>query len=218
MLSINEVINVINNITDLNTIKLVIIYLKSTFFSFQDVIYEQTCGVAIGSPFSPIVANIFMEDFEAKSISSTPFLPKIWKRYVDNTFIIWPNGREKLDIFKNHFSNQSKFIKFTLEIEVHDNIPFLDVLITNKENGSILHQVFRKKTYIEQYLYSNSHHHATQKFDVLNTLATRALRIYDDIHISGENVHLLEVFISNGNKIHQRLKAFQKVEKGKKNG
>ena len=35
--------------------------LKSTYFSFQGKYYEQVEGVAMGSPVSPIVANLYME-------------------------------------------------------------------------------------------------------------------------------------------------------------
>ena len=42
--------------------------LKSTYFSYQGQHYQQLEGAAMGSPISPIVANLFMEDFEQKAI------------------------------------------------------------------------------------------------------------------------------------------------------
>ncbi len=51
----------------------------------------------MGSPLSPIVANIFMEDFEARALSSARLLPRLWKRCVDDTNVIWPHGPEELD-------------------------------------------------------------------------------------------------------------------------
>ena len=36
--------------------------LKSTFFTFQCKYYEQVKGAAMGSPLSPVVANLFMEN------------------------------------------------------------------------------------------------------------------------------------------------------------
>ena len=35
--------------------------LKSTYFSFQGQFFEQVEGAAMGSPVSPIVANLYME-------------------------------------------------------------------------------------------------------------------------------------------------------------
>ena len=40
--------------------------LKNTYFSFQGQFYEQVEGAAMGSPVSPIVANLYMEYLEQK--------------------------------------------------------------------------------------------------------------------------------------------------------
>ena len=41
--------------------------LKSTCFVFKGQYYEQLEGAAMGSPLSPIIANIYMEEFEIKA-------------------------------------------------------------------------------------------------------------------------------------------------------
>ena len=46
--------------------------LKNTYFSFQGQFCEQVEGVAMGSPVSPIVANLYMEYFEQKAVSTAP--------------------------------------------------------------------------------------------------------------------------------------------------
>ena len=75
--------------------------LRSTYFQFENQFYEQTDGAAMGSPLSPIVANLFMEHIEEKDITSSPFKPHLWTRnsYVDNTFVIWPHGPVLLQRF-----------------------------------------------------------------------------------------------------------------------
>ena len=62
--------------------------LRSTYFTFQDRLYEQQEGATMGSPTSPIVANLFMEDFEKKAIESSPHPSCFWRRFVDDTFTI----------------------------------------------------------------------------------------------------------------------------------
>lgn len=57
-----------------------------------------------------------------------------------------------------------------MELEEHNSIPFLDVLVIRKEDGTLGHQVFRKKTHTENYLHAEYYHHPAQKFGVLNTL------------------------------------------------
>lgn len=117
------------------------------FLCFEGVFHEQTCGVAMGSPLSPIVANLFMEDFESKALSSTLFKPKLWKRFVDDTCSIWQHGPNELDLFFQHLNNQSYSIKFTMEREVGGCLPFLDVLVFRKVDGSFSHEVYWKKTH-----------------------------------------------------------------------
>ena len=90
--SIKVIRDIVNND---EIMKLVEICLKSTFFSFRGEIYEQK-GVAMGSPLSPMVANIFMEKVEKYAIDSFPQKPKWWLRFVDDVYNNWPHGEESL--------------------------------------------------------------------------------------------------------------------------
>ena len=85
--------------------------LKSTYFSYQGQHYQQLEGAAMGSPISPIVANIFMEDFEQKAISTAPHLPYFWKRYVDDTFTILESSHRRA--FLDYINSIDQHIQFT---------------------------------------------------------------------------------------------------------
>ncbi|XP_037299336.1 uncharacterized protein LOC119190756 [Manduca sexta] len=58
--------------------------LKSGFFVWRGEYYLQMDGVAMGSPIAPVVANIFMEWFEERALSTTEDKPRFWWRYVDD--------------------------------------------------------------------------------------------------------------------------------------
>ena len=66
-----------------NIICLLEFCLRSTYFTFQNQYYEQVEGAAMGSPISPIVANLYMESFESRAISTSPHPHLMWKRFVD---------------------------------------------------------------------------------------------------------------------------------------
>ena len=51
-----------------NIICLIEFCLNSTYFMFQGKYFEQVEGAAMGSPISPIVANLYMENFEVEAI------------------------------------------------------------------------------------------------------------------------------------------------------
>jgi len=167
----------------------------------------------MGSPLSPIVSNLFMDYFEENALSSLPLKSKLRVRFFDDTFVIWPHGRESLNKFIEHLNSQSKHIKLTMEVEETGSLSFLNVLTMKKPSGSLAHKVFRKKTRIEQYLHASSHHHSAWKLGVLNTLATRAPRISDDEHLEEEKLYLPKVFKDNGYTKHQALRALQNVSK-----
>ncbi|XP_046393718.1 uncharacterized protein LOC124161442 [Ischnura elegans] len=44
--------------------------LRKTYFTWNGQMYEQTEGASMGSPLSPVVANLFMEKFEAEAMDS----------------------------------------------------------------------------------------------------------------------------------------------------
>ncbi|XP_011867795.1 PREDICTED: uncharacterized protein LOC105561973 [Vollenhovia emeryi] len=65
--------------------------LKSTYFSFNFIIYQQTFGTPMGSPLSPIIADITMQDLECKAMETLRFRPMFYIRYVDDIAMSVPS-------------------------------------------------------------------------------------------------------------------------------
>jgi len=85
--------------------------LTSTYFCLDGEFYEQTDGIAMGSPLSPVIANFFLENIEKKAIEQATHRPAHWYRYVDDTFVIWPHGQQKLTEFLNYLNGLHNNIK-----------------------------------------------------------------------------------------------------------
>ena len=117
---------------------------------------------------------------------------------MDDTYVVWPHGREELDRFLGHLDNQNYNIRFTMEIERNMSLPFLDVLISKNDDGSISHQVYRKKTHTDRYLHAKSHPYPPQNTSGNNTMVVRAMRISDKAHLKQEINHLADLFLRNG--------------------
>ncbi|XP_035658161.1 uncharacterized protein LOC118403535 [Branchiostoma floridae] len=68
----------------------------TTYFSFRGNIYQQRFGTAMGSPVSPVLANLFMEWLEQQAMATAPVncRPKLWKRYVDDIMEIIRQGTQ----------------------------------------------------------------------------------------------------------------------------
>ena len=88
--------------------------LTTTYFQFGSAFYEQVEGAAMGSPLSPVIANIYMQDFEHRALTA-PLQPSLWLRYVDSTFFIWEHGDRELQSFLEHLNGQCEEIQFTME-------------------------------------------------------------------------------------------------------
>ena len=156
--------------------------LNSTYFTYQGQHFQQQEGAAMGSPISPIVANLFMEDFEKKALSTSPHPPYFWKRYVDDTFTILESSHRRA--FLDHINSVDQHIQFTCKEQREDgSLPSLDVLVMPEEDGSLKSTVFRKPTHTDLYLQWDSHHTLPSKYSVIGTLLHRAKTICSDPHL-----------------------------------
>ncbi len=100
----------------------------------------------MGSPVSPVVANLYMEEVERKALAS--FLgatPSHWFRYVDDTWV--KIQTHEVEAFTDHIHTVVSNIKFTRE-DVKDNVlAFLDCAVHLEADGCLNVEVYRKPTH-----------------------------------------------------------------------
>ena len=127
----------------------------------------------MGSPVSPIVCNLFMEDLEQRAIATALNPPKWWYRYVDDSHST--HKEQNVQEFTDHLNSQDPDIQFTVEYPDGDNrLAFLDSHPQVLEDGSIKLKVYRKPTHTDQYLSFSSNHPIEHKLGVIRTLYNRA--------------------------------------------
>ena len=110
-------------------IELVEVVLTNNHFEFNGKHYHQVSGRAMDTKLAPSNANLFMTKFEEEYVYTYPLQPKLWKRFIDDIFLIWPHGIDSLLEFINHLNTVHSIIKFTRDISPTE-ISFLDLIIT----------------------------------------------------------------------------------------
>ena len=124
------------NITTIELEKLFPFATSLIHFIFNSKFYNQVDGVAMRSPSSPVLPNIFMGFYESKWLSEYDLnKPKFYLRYVDDILAVFDKEQDSLN-FLNFLNKRYPNIKFTIEKQINHSIAFLDVFISHTSNTS----------------------------------------------------------------------------------
>ena len=85
--------------TDGVILKLLHIILNNNDFSFNNNVYVQNKGVAMGQRFAPSIANNFLRSWEEKLLLKAIQKPVAFFRYIDDIFCVWSGSLAKLNGF-----------------------------------------------------------------------------------------------------------------------
>ena len=168
--------------------------LSSTSFVFNGQVYEQIFGSPMGSPLSPILADIVMDDLEVHCLESLNFKISTFLRYVDDIFAIIP--RSKINEVLNAFNNYHPRLKFTFEIENNNAINFLDTTVIRNDERLITNW-YRKPTFSGRYINYFSNHPQNYKKNVITGLVDRAILLSDQKFHSSNIEIVKEILINN---------------------
>ena len=161
-------------------VKLLQFCLKSTEFVHGGVLYKQLDGVAmhVGSPVSPVVADIFMDELEKKAFEELEAPPRIWHRFVDDVISVINSLEEA--VLLDHLNEQHPRITFTMERENDWKMPFMDKLFKRGEEEKLDRAVYRKPTHTGRCLSFDSHNPASVKRGIVRGFVSRAIKVCSD--------------------------------------
>ena len=86
-----------------NLIKMAEFVLKNNLFEFNNKVFQQISGTAIGTKFAPPYACIYMDRVGQEFLETQELQTLLWLRFIDDIFWIWTHGKEELKKFMEKF-------------------------------------------------------------------------------------------------------------------
>ncbi|XP_071580938.1 uncharacterized protein [Temnothorax nylanderi] len=169
--------------------------LASTFFTFNGVTYKQTFGSPMGSPLSPTVADIVMEDLEERVLGALDIHLSFYKRYVDD--IIMKIPKDNVQDVLDHFNSYHDRLKFTIEYENNGRLSFLDLMLIVR-GDTIITDWFHKETFSGRLLSFLSNHPIQHKIGTIYSLVDRSIRLSHPSFYNKNLNFVINVLLGNG--------------------
>ena len=109
----------------------------NVYFTFEAGIYLQTRGLPMGSSVSGILAILFMDTLERKTLTSCTYISE-YDRYVDDAYL-QTTDEEHADQFLDFMNQQHQHIKFEIEKPTRTpdgySLSLLDFNVTIQNDG-----------------------------------------------------------------------------------
>ncbi len=136
----------------------------------------------MGTKMAPSFANIFIGALEQSLLSSTPnhLVPLLWKRFIDDIFLIWTYGEESFHSFVQHLNSFHSTIKFGVTHSTK-SVNFLDTSVYITPQNTFQTTLYIKPTDRTPLLHHGSHHPNTcNKQGLIYSQMLRYRRIITD--------------------------------------
>lgn len=168
------------------------IVLSQGYLQWQGKIYRQKNGAAMGSPFIPPYANIFMFMLEKDTAHRWGANNKLilYKRFIDDVFAVIHGTKEEAQAFIDDLNHIEPSIKLTGDIQ--KRIIFLDVSVYIDKQTSILQtEVYQKPMNAYPYLPWKSYHTYGMKKGFIKGESIRYARLSSK---KKDFIHMIKLF------------------------
>jgi len=111
--------------------------MQQNCFQFNDIFYQPEKGIAMGSPISGTMAEIYLQYVEANYIKQWWETDEIiyYKRYVDDILIIYNNKKINKDRIEKEINKIDKSLEFKMTPESNNIIHYLDLTLQRRSNN-----------------------------------------------------------------------------------
>ncbi|XP_067639481.1 uncharacterized protein [Eurosta solidaginis] len=161
---------------------------ENRYFKYNEKIYEQRTGMPMGSPASPVIADIVMEELLTRFEMEAKCKPRLLTKYVDDLFAIVKT--DEVENMLKELNSYNKNIRFTVEVEKDGQLPYLDTLI-NTHNNKIYFDWYKKPTASGRLINYNSNHERKTILNTAKNFISRVLTISDRIY-HGKNIAIIK--------------------------
>jgi hypothetical protein len=136
---------------------------QQNYFIFNNTVYTQTDGLAMGAPSSSIISELFLQYIECNF--SAPIVNKHgisgYYRYADDILILYNSSITNTLSILHDFNNIHSNLQFTSETEIENSINYLDISIHRTDSDLTFH-IYRKPTFTDTIIPYDSSPYPTQ--------------------------------------------------------
>jgi len=148
----------------------------------------------MGSPLSPIIADVVMQDLETTCLDSINCQLTFYYRYVDDIVMAAP--RDKIYLIFKTFNDYHNRLKFTIEFEKNRSLSFLDLRLIISDN--LIHiDWFHKKTFSGRFLSFHSSHPLCHKIGMIYGLIDRAFLLSHPMFHQKNIEFIIDILLGN---------------------
>ncbi|XP_055604423.1 uncharacterized protein LOC129752680 [Uranotaenia lowii] len=179
--------NLIEHWKEINTqinldlfIEIIEFLMEASYFQFKNTYYVQTFGTAMGSPLSPILAQMVLDTIIGRALKALPFPIPIIRKYVDDLFLAIP--KTDIQILLETFNKQEDRIQFTIEEEKEGKLPYLDMVVIRNQDQTLTTEWYTKPIASGRMLNFHSCHQLKHKINVANNFIGRVSYLTSNNH------------------------------------
>ncbi|CAF1214217.1 unnamed protein product [Rotaria sordida] len=154
------------------------IVLDTNSFAYKDKYYRQIKGDTMGSPFTMVLANIYMLEWEQKLIQHQNRHHEIYDQYIDDLFMTTNLSKEEILQQLNETMKTDSNIKIT--ITINQSLEYLDATIENN-NGQLITTIYHKSAWEPYILPYESDHPRHMHANIIYTMLVRAARLCSSV-------------------------------------